>query len=81
LKSQQELTVYKWTPGHCEIDGNEKADKVARETVNNNNNNPMAEISTYSSLALKSQGIPILPNLFTSLLESEWQRTPNKKFR
>jgi len=35
-----------WTPGHCGIDGNKKADKVARQTVNN----PMSDIRSYSSL-------------------------------
>jgi len=33
---------FTWTPGHCGIDGNGKADKVARETVNN----PLTEIRT-----------------------------------
>jgi len=39
-------TWFIWTPGHCGIDGNEKADRVARETIND----PMMEICFYSSL-------------------------------
>jgi ribonuclease HI len=35
-----------WTPGHCGITVNEKADKLARQTVNN----PTTEIVFYSSL-------------------------------
>ncbi|XP_025416794.1 uncharacterized protein LOC112688000 [Sipha flava] len=63
-----------WTPGHCGIDGNEKADKVAREAVNN----PLTEIRTYSSLI----DIHRYVNTYcTDLWESEWRRTPSNKLR
>ncbi|XP_008181901.1 uncharacterized protein LOC103309088 [Acyrthosiphon pisum] len=59
-----------WTPGHSGIDGNEKADKAAREAVNN----PLTEIRTYSSLIDIHRNV----NTYcTSLWESEWRRTPN----
>lgn len=63
-----------WIPGHCGIDGNEKADKVAREAVNN----PLTEIRTYSSPIDIHRNV----NTFcTNLWESEWRRTPNNKLR
>jgi len=62
------------TQCHFGIGGNEKADQVARESVNN----PMTEIRTYSSL------IDIHRNVRTyciNLWESKWQSTPNNKLR
>ncbi|XP_050535155.1 uncharacterized protein LOC126902170 [Daktulosphaira vitifoliae] len=63
-----------WTPGHCRIDGNEKADQVAREAVNN----PLTEIRTYSSLIDIHRNVS---TFCTNVWESEWRRTPNKKLR
>jgi len=63
-----------WTPGHCGIEGNEKADKVARQTINN----PKSEVLSHSSL------IDIHSNIdtyCTNLWESEWRRTSDNKLR
>jgi ribonuclease HI len=63
-----------WTLGHCRIDGNEKADKVARETVNN----PLTKKRTYSSLIDIHRNVS---TFCTNEWESEWRRTPNNKLR
>ncbi|XP_050547338.1 uncharacterized protein LOC126909023 [Daktulosphaira vitifoliae] len=55
-------------------DGNEKADLVAREAVNN----PLTEIRTYSSLIDIHRNVS---TFCTNVWESEWRRTPNNKLR
>lgn len=63
-----------WTPGHCWITGNERADELARLTVNNTT----TEILSYSSLIDIHKKLNI--HCF-NLWELEWWRTPNNKLR
>lgn len=63
-----------WTPGHCGIDGNDKADKITREAVNN----PLTEIRAYSSLIDINRNVD---TFCTNLWEFEWRRISNNKLR
>jgi ribonuclease HI len=74
IKKANKNIRFIWTPGYCEINGNEKADKVARETVNN----PLTEIRTYFSLIDIHRNVS---TICTNLWESEWRRTLNNKLK
>ncbi|KAE9525443.1 hypothetical protein AGLY_014243 [Aphis glycines] len=72
-KSNKEIRFI-WTPGHCNIKGNEKADKAARNAVNS----PDSEIIPFSSLVDIRRNIN---KYCIDLWNSQWHSTTENKLR